>query len=462
MSLLLTVYESPDWNRLIDVYDLPVAEHTELSSVGGKTKALKPAQKLSSIAKILSTNSAENHLWLGVVQAEYFLSKAVEDGSSIAEASEQWQKITQDLLALKRENRQRINLFNLNQALAHPYEFNSTLGLKKTVTHRTIASKKIEFSLLAACQYVSQKEEIKELNSVLHAYTISFNSDEAPILDIEKAIQQNNKITKKLSETENERNAILLQLQHAQEEIEDNYKSLAVAQETIDQLITQNEIDTERLKAETQAVHTREVKKLEAKFLEQTYDLEKKLSELHVSLEKAEHSMLAHEKQYNKELSKQENFLRKMKAQAAYAEYNCNLLQQEITDLRNSTAWKSTAPVRALGRLVKNPKTSNIKLLQDAALLLTSEYFDVEWYLKNYADVSESKINPAEHYLLFGASEGRLPGPLFDGNWYLQQYPDVADTKTNPLLHFIMFGQAEGRRSSPVLLTNDIQNNVEQ
>ena len=97
------------------------------------------------------------------------------------------------------------------------------------------------------------------------------------------------------------------------------------------------------------------------------------------------------------------------------------------------------------------------KLQQETALILTSEYFDLEWYLETYPDVAQGKINPAEHYLRFGAAEGRMPGPLFDGNWYLQRYPDVAQVHTNPLLHFIKFGQQEGRSASPKLLTDNSQ-----
>jgi hypothetical protein len=83
---------------------------------------------------------------------------------------------------------------------------------------------------------------------------------------------------------------------------------------------------------------------------------------------------------------------------------------------------------------------------------MTSEYFDIIWYLQSYPDVAESGINPAEHYLCFGADEGRAPGPLFDSNWYLSQYPDVAENEVNPLLHYVKFGAQEGRTASPKLL----------
>ena len=89
---------------------------------------------------------------------------------------------------------------------------------------------------------------------------------------------------------------------------------------------------------------------------------------------------------------------------------------------------------------------------QDTSQIATSEYFDIEWYLRTYSDVKESGINPAEHYLLFGATEARMPSPHFDTIWYLERYPDVKESGINPLLHFIKYGQSEGRVSSPKLL----------
>ena len=131
------------------------------------------------------------------------------------------------------------------------------------------------------------------------------------------------------------------------------------------------------------------------------------------------------------------------------------LLQQELGAVKSSTLWKTGAPVRALTRLVKKTDPAKQKLQQEAALIITSEYFDIDWYLQRYPDVAEAKINPAEHYLKFGANEGRMPGPLFDGDWYLKRYPDVAQSGINPLLHFIKFGQLEGRSASPKLLADN-------
>ena len=114
-------------------------------------------------------------------------------------------------------------------------------------------------------------------------------------------------------------------------------------------------------------------------------------------------------------------------------------------------------PVRGLSRLLRaSDMAEREQLHANSALILTSEYFDVEWYVKTYADVAESGMNPAEHYLLHGAQEGRNPGPLFDGKAYLDRYPDVAECGNNPLLHYVKHGQSEGRQAALKLLESPV------
>ncbi|MEO0465149.1 MAG: glycosyltransferase family 2 protein [Pseudomonadota bacterium] len=67
------------------------------------------------------------------------------------------------------------------------------------------------------------------------------------------------------------------------------------------------------------------------------------------------------------------------------------------------------------------------------------------WYLETYPDVARLGMEPAEHYLKYGAIMGRNPGTSFDTKLYLERYPDVAETGMNPLLHYARFGKKEGR-----------------
>jgi len=52
-------------------------------------------------------------------------------------------------------------------------------------------------------------------------------------------------------------------------------------------------------------------------------------------------------------------------------------------------------------------------------------------------------MDPALHYVLHGAPEGRDPGPSFSTTSYVRRYPDVGGL--NPLIHYLDVGAAEGR-----------------
>jgi len=90
-----------------------------------------------------------------------------------------------------------------------------------------------------------------------------------------------------------------------------------------------------------------------------------------------------------------------------------------------------------------DPVTSAQKT--DVQLLSESEFFDAEWYLTANPDVRSAGLDPVRHYLDFGASEGKKPGPVFDGEEYLASHADVAAAGINPLVHYLRFGRAEGR-----------------
>ena len=74
-----------------------------------------------------------------------------------------------------------------------------------------------------------------------------------------------------------------------------------------------------------------------------------------------------------------------------------------------------------------------------------SVYFDKEYYLRENADVVEAGSDPSLHYLLYGAREGRDPGPFFSTARYVARYPDVAAAGVNPLAHYETHGRGEKR-----------------
>ncbi|WP_207919301.1 Ig-like domain-containing protein, partial [Methylobacterium segetis] len=74
-----------------------------------------------------------------------------------------------------------------------------------------------------------------------------------------------------------------------------------------------------------------------------------------------------------------------------------------------------------------------------------SAFFDTTYYLAQNPDVAAAGINPLIHYQEFGWREGRNPSEAFDTNAYLAQNPDVAQAQIDPLEHYLQYGIHEGR-----------------
>lgn len=137
-----------------------------------------------------------------------------------------------------------------------------------------------------------------------------------------------------------------------------------------------------------------------------------------------------------------------------------------------SRSWRALAPVRAGRRMFhKAPRLAQVVYRKLAQRLITpsggestatfgdsksrkiivdSGLFDSEWYLVQYGDVAQAQIDPLEHFLNYGAAEGRDPCAFFDTAYYLRIYPDVARAGENPLLHYIKNGSREGRTPHPL------------
>ena len=86
------------------------------------------------------------------------------------------------------------------------------------------------------------------------------------------------------------------------------------------------------------------------------------------------------------------------------------------------------------------------RLLEDREKLLSSTLFDPEYYVQENPDVAAAKIDPATHYIRFGAFEARNPSAWFDAAAYLADHQDVREKSKNPLLHYLQYGQQEGRK----------------
>ena len=71
--------------------------------------------------------------------------------------------------------------------------------------------------------------------------------------------------------------------------------------------------------------------------------------------------------------------------------------------------------------------------------------FNDEQYLAENPDVAAAGIDPFQHYVTSGFTEGRSIGDNFDPDYYLTRNPDVAAAGIDPLEHYVTSGFEEGR-----------------
>jgi hypothetical protein len=106
----------------------------------------------------------------------------------------------------------------------------------------------------------------------------------------------------------------------------------------------------------------------------------------------------------------------------------------------------STALSPKVQEILQNP----LALMRDYVVVRCSRLFDGKWYLKRYTDLQGVR-DPALHFVIHGAREGRASSAYFSGYQYTVEYADVARSGANPLVHYLLTGRKEGRRIFPVI-----------
>lgn len=156
--------------------------------------------------------------------------------------------------------------------------------------------------------------------------------------------------------------------------------------------------------------------------------------------------------------------VRLAQAETQSARAETNAVRQRLAAIETSTSWRATRYLRGAFNIVPLsvrrgvrrgvncawsiavPHRIRAKLHRTAMRnrVAASPLFDAAWYLRQYSDVATAKSDPAMHYVLFGAAEGRDPGPHFSTRGYLSNYPDVARAGLNPLVHYEEHGRTAG------------------
>lgn len=94
-----------------------------------------------------------------------------------------------------------------------------------------------------------------------------------------------------------------------------------------------------------------------------------------------------------------------------------------------------------------------LKNTKDYHIIKKSNLFDVNWFKNNY-NLSED-INPIKYYLKYGIEKNLNPSKDFHTLWYLKEYNDVKNSRMNPFVHYIKHGISEHRLTRPLILENE-------
>lgn len=88
-------------------------------------------------------------------------------------------------------------------------------------------------------------------------------------------------------------------------------------------------------------------------------------------------------------------------------------------------------------------------LAKQMEILNRARLVDKAWYLERYPEVAALKIDPALHYLKYGARMGRDPRRNFSTRFYLETHPEAAHSGLNPLVYFHLYGKKAGHKGGP-------------
>lgn len=355
-------------------------------------------------------------------RAELILAQALQAGMPPEQALKQWQQQAENVQDFYKSNRRQTWVVDAQSLLSDPAAIDTlcqTLELDKPsglVLPEALSIPSADHVLIAT-QLVRQNQSVCRLMAKLEACTLplSDNSLSAPVVDLDAVLTN-------LKRSYSQQKA----LQSSIQQQADQAKQLNNQQSELTTL-------KEKLNENSTALSEQQT---ENQLLIQQLQL------VQEALEKQILGQQALEREHDQMTAKHQQTL-------AQAQQKIERLQNKLKQITSSRAWKVAAPVRAVGRTIKRTPPDIQKLKKQTRQLQASKYFDGEWYLSSYPDVADSAMEPAAHYLQYGASEGRNPSAEFDTNWYLQTYQDVSEAGLNPLIHFLDHGQAEGRAPNP-------------
>ncbi len=436
MSVICTVDRSEYWQQLCGIGQHQVIE--SLSSLTNTTTGFCYIQKALSIDEIISLISTDHSVTVVVPPPFILLQEFIEEDHQ--QAQSKVQKLLDDLYSLYKKHRSAMGLIPLSAfCVSSSIDTSSLPWLEKSldiskVTHNL-------GSVICHSLFNQNANMIKAYKKLQSCFSLK---DEESVFYPDIA-----KLKQALAQDELDKSELAIENGKV---IEQNLLLLDSLENKMAELSSQKEKhiqEADRQLAQFNSMR-KENENVEKAIKALRKERETQQIEYANFVQSSKKELTALEKTKNREIKQLEAKL----GQKLQAEQTLRAELAELRAIKSSKLWKVSSKVEKLSNAVDKHAAKRKKLSQDMSLLYTSELFDADWYLETYSDVQKDSIDPAEHYLLYGANEGRKPSPYFDGKWYLQANPDVASENTNPLIHYIKFGREEKRPMSPVMITH--------
>jgi hypothetical protein len=436
MSVICTVDRSEYWQQLCGIGQHQVIE--SLSTLTNTTTGFCYIQKALSIDEIISLISTDHSVTVVVPPPFILLQEFIEEDHQ--QAQSKVQKLLDELYSVYKKHRSAMGLIPLSAfCVSSSIDTSSLPWLEKSLDSSKVTHNLD--SVICHSLFNQNANMIKAYKKLQSCFSLKdeesvFYPD---IAKIKQALTQN-EIDK--SELASENGKV----------IEQNLLLLDSLETKVAELSSQKEKhiqEADRQLAQFNSMR-KECENVEKAIKALRKERETQQIEYANFVQSSKKELTALEKTKNREIKQLESKLE----QKSQVEQTLRAELAELRAIKSSKLWKVSNKVEKLSNAVDKHAAKRKKLSQDMSLLYTSELFDADWYLETYSDVQKDSIDPAEHYLLYGANEGRKPSPYFDGKWYLQANPDVASENTNPLIHYIKFGREEKRPMSPVMITH--------
>lgn len=299
-------------------------------------------------------------------------------------------------------------------------------------------------------QYLREQRLKDELNTAKEQYQAVSESLSASKSDVSSLREQVNALAQSLEQRkrdqEIERNASeqrVQQLTVQRGDLDARVQSLDALRQGLESQLKDIKSHLALTQEDVKAAHA-QIKQLEAELA----DKQSRIDQLQAKNSDQERKLLWVTASHKAAVREAAKFKRDLKA----AEHQQQVLTNELERLKKSITWRLTSPVRAIGGVAKvahKPTRRQMAARKHAGVIEKSSLFDPGWYLEKYPDVAKEPMSPSQHYLVYGAEEGRDPSEHFSTKWYLERYQDVAQSGINPLLHYILYGKKEGRKPGP-------------